>query len=140
MLLVVESVLRAEEANSETSNACSSSMILWRGCCSPEDTMDEMERPVAEIPEIVCENACEDADADVDGVDVDEVPEVACVPFLREASLEEESMVRSPEGMLEAKGAGLVGTANAVDIQDWGSEDGLARRKKVLALEQCPFL
>lgn len=83
---------------------------------------------MAEIPEIVCENAWEEEDAK--GVDADEVPEVACVPFLREVSLEEESMVRSPEGMLEAKGAGLVGTANAVDIQAWGCEDGLARRKK----------
>ena len=114
MLLVVESVLRADEANSETSNACNSSMILWRGCCSPDDTMDEMERPVAEIPEIVCENAWEDDD---ENVGVDEVPELTCGPGLREASLEEANMV-SPEGMLEAKGArGLVGSANAADIQ-----------------------
>lgn len=57
MLLVVESVWRAEDANPETSKLCSSSMIRCFGCSNPDDTIDEIDRPVAEIPEIVCESA-----------------------------------------------------------------------------------
>lgn len=32
-------------------------MIRCFGCSNPDDTMDEMVRPVAEIPEMVCESA-----------------------------------------------------------------------------------
>jgi hypothetical protein len=32
-------------------------MILCLGCANPDDTNEEIDRPVAEIPEIVCVNA-----------------------------------------------------------------------------------